>query len=96
MQNAFQYSNSTVWLRFWCQGEMLKFEVIDDGKGFTARALEQALNPFYTSRQPEDSHYGLGLNICEILCKNHGGGISISNTKDLGAKVEFSFLMKSR
>lgn len=92
--NAFRYAESRVWVHLFDNGRMLLFEVIDDGPGFDATSLEQALNPFYTSGQSDSPHFGLGLNICKILCENHGGSISISNTKDSNARVEFSFLLK--
>lgn len=92
--NAFQHAKSKVYICLFSHNNMLYFDVIDDGVGFTAKDLEQALNPFYTSEQSDDSHFGLGLSISKTLCENHGGGITLSNTKDLGAKVEVSFLMK--
>lgn len=83
-------------LRLFRQGELLYFEAIDDGQGFSANDLEQALTPFYTSASPDSQHYGLGLTICKTLCENHGRGISIINTKDSGAKVEVLFSLKNR
>lgn len=96
IQNAFQYSKEEVTLRISQQGKFLCFEVIDDGEGFSVEDLKQALNPFYKSKQADPSHFGLGLSICKTLCENHGGSISISNTKESGAKVYVSFSMKSR
>lgn len=94
MRNAFRYSETKVFVRLYEQNHLLSFEMIDDGAGFSPEALEQALNPFYTSGQSGTSHLGLGLNICKILCEKHGGSISISNTPDLGARVQFSFLLE--
>lgn len=94
MRNACRYSENEVFVRLYEQDNLLYFEMIDDGAGFSPKALEQALNPFYTSGQSETSHFGLGLNICKILCEKHGGSISISNTLDSGARVQFSFLLE--
>lgn len=94
MRNACRYSESKVFVHLYVQNHLLSFEMIDDGAGFSPEALEQALNPFYTSGQSESLHLGLGLNICKILCEKHGGSISISNTSNSGARVQFSFLLE--
>ena len=94
MRNACRYAENKVFVRLYERNHLLSFEMIDDGAGFSPKALEQALNPFYTSGQSESSHFGLGLNICKILCEKHGGGITISNTPDSGARVQFSFLLE--
>ena len=93
MRNACQYSENKVSIRLYEQNQLLSFEIIDDGVGFSPEALEKALNPFYTSRQSGTSHFGLGLNICKIICEKHGGSITISNMPDSGARVQFSFLL---
>ena len=94
MRNACQYSENKVSMRLYEQNQLLSFEIIDDGAGFSPEALEKALDPFYTSRQSGTSHFGLGLNICKIICEKHGGGITISNIPDSGARVQFSFLLE--
>lgn len=94
MRNACRYSKNKVFVHLYERNYLLYFEMIDDGAGFSSEALEQALNPFYTSGRYESPHFGLGLNICKILCEKHGGGISISNTPDSGARVQFSFLLE--
>ena len=94
MRNACRYAENKISMRLYKQNQLLSFEMIDDGAGFRPEALEQALNPFYTSGQSGTSHFGLGLNICKILCEKHGGGIAISNTPDSGARVQFSFLLE--
>lgn len=94
VRNACRYSKNKVSVRLYEQNDLLSFEIIDDGAGFRPEALEQVLNPFYTSGPSESPHFGLGLNICKVLCEKHGGSISISNTPDVGARVCFSFLLK--
>ena len=94
MRNACRYSKDKVFVRLYVQNHLLSVEMIDDGAGFSPEALEQALNPFYTSGQSGSSHFGIGLNICKILCEKHGGRITISNMPDSGARVQFSFLLE--
>lgn len=38
-------------------------------------------------------HFGIGLTICKILCKKHGGGISFSNSVEGGAIVCAEFFV---
>ena len=94
MRNACRYSENKISMRLYKQNQLLSFEMIDDGEGFRQEDMEQALNPFYTSGRSETSHFGLGLDICKILCEKHGGSISISNSLDSGARVQFSFLLE--
>ena len=52
----------------------------DDGAGFAERDLENATKPFYkTVRETDNEHFGMGLNICKVLCEKHGGYIRLSN-----------------
>ena len=94
MKNACRYAENEIFVHLYEQDHLLYFEVIDDGAGFRPEALEQALKPFYTSGLSGTSHFGLGLNICKILCEKHGGSITISNISDSGARVQFSFLLE--
>ena len=78
--------------------------VSDDGPGFSEKDLKMATRPFYRSdiepsneRLPETEksygsgrHFGMGLNICKILCERHGGTIKLYNTGK-GAAVRCSF-----
>lgn len=69
--------------------------VADDGQGFTAKDLELATNPFYKANKNKvDTHFGLGLNICKILCERHNGGISLANRPEGGALVQADFDIK--
>lgn len=93
-RNAFQYAKSKVQIRLFFNRSILSVEVVDDGTGFGRQALEQALNPFYTSAGPDTAHCGMGLAICKILCENHGGSIIINNTGCSGARVCISFALE--
>lgn len=54
--------------------------ISDDGNGFAQKDLEHATKPFYkTVRETDNEHFGMGLNICKILCEKHGGSIHLSN-----------------
>ena len=62
--------------------------VSDDGKGFSDKDLREATKPFYKAGTDND-HFGLGLNICKILCEKHGGSLELSNHD--GATVTAAF-----
>ncbi|MFY0679263.1 MAG: PAS-domain containing protein [Thalassovita sp.] len=61
-----------------------EFIVEDTGPGFSKRALDHALEPFFTTKGGEGS--GLGLSMVYDMAKLAGGRIRISNT-DKGARV---------
>ena len=56
----------------------IEFSVGDTGPGFSPQALNNALNPFYTTKGQEGS--GLGLSMVYDMVKSAGGDIRIGNT----------------
>ncbi|CUH79203.1 Blue-light-activated protein [Tritonibacter multivorans] len=62
----------------------LEISVGDTGPGFSQEALEQALNPFFTTKGQEGS--GLGLAMVYDMVKSAGGDIRVGNTVS-GANV---------
>lgn len=92
ISNAFRYAKTHVSIKCSVVQNLLVFEVIDDGKGFSPEDLRLATEPFYKDKSITDSkHLGLGLNISKILCQKHGGSITLSNEIDCGAKVTATF-----
>ena len=68
---------------------------MDDGNGFDKAALKSATKPFYTTEKRESNqHFGLGLNICRILCSRHNGDISFGNSINGGAWITVKFRME--
>jgi len=59
-------------------------EVRDRGPGFSGAALENALVPFYSTKQ---SGTGLGLTLCREIVEAHGGRLRIANRTGGGALV---------
>jgi len=59
-------------------------EVRDRGPGFTPQALENALVPFYSTKE---SGTGLGLTLCREIVEAHGGRLRIANRTGGGAVV---------
>ncbi|ABE56125.1 ATP-binding region, ATPase-like protein [Shewanella denitrificans OS217] len=58
--------------------------VEDAGSGMSSDVLEQALLPFYSTKQ---SGTGLGLPLCREIVEAHGGRISLQNRVPQGLKV---------
>lgn len=92
LSNAARYAKSRVTLSLWCEEDVFVLSVADDGPGFAPEALGKAANPFYKGRDSGPGHLGLGLNICDILCRRHDGSLSYENT-GLGARVTARFGM---
>jgi signal transduction histidine kinase len=59
-------------------------EVRDRGPGFSASALENALVPFFSTK---DTGTGLGLTLCREIVEAHGGRLRIANREGGGAVV---------
>lgn len=73
----------------------LTLTVADDGPGFSAAALTHAADAFWRDGETPDAargeHAGLGLYICRVLCQKHGGGLTLENGANGGAKVTARF-----
>lgn len=97
LSNAIRYARSQVTLRLEAdeKDEMLHLSVADDGAGFTGEELRKAAQPYFHGHSGEeeekDVHFGIGLYISGILCKKHGGALSIANRMEGGALVSVSF-----
>ena len=90
LSNALRYADSKIIVSIEESDGLLILTIADDGEGFTAKDLLNATNPYYKAKnETNDEHFGIGLNICKILCEKHGGYLQISNEN--GAKVVAAF-----
>lgn len=92
LSNALRYGKKTIEILVQQRAEKLLLYVKDDGRGMTKEELYKADSPYYTDKKiiqdnSDNMHFGLGLTICKILCKKHGGGLSFSNSVNGGAIV---------
>ena len=62
----------------------IRLEVADAGPGMAPVVLEQALLPFYSTKQ---SGTGLGLPLCREIVEAHGGRLSLANRPEGGLLV---------
>ena len=66
----------------------VELECVDTGAGMTAQTLEQASDPFFTTRA---SGVGLGLALVRKAAELHGGGMSIESEVETGTRVVMYF-----
>lgn len=92
--NAARFAKSRISIEISELGNVLSVLISDDGNGFSTESLEKATDPYYTEDENKGMHFGLGLYICQMLCKHHSGGIQVRNT-DSGAQVEATFKITS-
>jgi len=64
--------------------EGMRMDVADAGPGMSPEVLEQALLPFYSTKQ---SGTGLGLPLCREIIEAHGGRLSLANREGGGLTV---------
>jgi nitrogen fixation/metabolism regulation signal transduction histidine kinase len=64
--------------------ELAEIKVTDNGPGFTDDIVDQAFDPYVTSKVKGT---GLGLAIVKKLIEEHGGQISARNSKRGGAEI---------
>lgn len=62
-------------------------QIRDNGPGFSREALQQAREPFFTTKTSARG-LGLGLAICDAVVKSLGGRLEFANNPDGGACVE--------
>lgn len=91
ISNGLRYARQRLQVTVWvAEGELpgseeeperyLEIAVEDDGPGFSPEDLQHATDPFYRGEgQMEQSHFGLGLYICRLICAKCGGSLTLSN-----------------
>lgn len=91
LSNAARYAREKVTVSVRAEGTFFLLTVSDDGKGFTQEELTAAVKPFYSSAPESDGlHFGMGLNICKILCEKHGGYLTLENRSGASVTAVFS------
>ncbi len=91
LSNGTRYAKSALKVCCGWKDGLFSIEILDDGPGFSPEGLQNACKPFYTGDSRTDGHFGLGLNICKILCEKLGGSIQIQNGEGQGGKITASF-----
>ena len=94
VSNAVRYANSGIDVEVTAITDLLTITVKDDGDGFSSESTIKAADPYYTAATDKENHFGLGLYICKMLCKHHGGDIRFGNMAH-GAFVMAAFQIKN-
>jgi signal transduction histidine kinase len=74
-------------------GDQLALTVVDNGPGFQGGLLEQAFDPYVTSK-PKGT--GLGLAIVRRIVEEHGGQVEVDNAPQGGARVRITLPATAR
>lgn len=89
LDNAMSYtpSGQKVSLRLLRQRGKFLIQVVDTGKGIPDEEKGKIFDRFYQANEAcsNKGHVGLGLSIAKEICKNHGGQITVSDTKGGGS-----------
>jgi two-component system nitrogen regulation sensor histidine kinase NtrY len=81
-------NEGTIRLSIHRSANSLQVIVADDGPGMTEQVMQQALLPFYSTKQEGT---GLGLPLCREIVEAHGGQLSIRNGASSGLEVVLRF-----
>lgn len=73
------------------EGDKVGISITDAGRGLRSEKIEQAFEPFYTSKE---TGLGLGLSISKVIVTDHGGQIYVSSDPDHG--TTFTVLLPVR
>lgn len=87
VQNAVDFSQSTVWVDMDWSDKRITLRIVDDGKGYSPQVLARIGDPFMRSRggseeRPGYEGMGLGLFIAKNLLERTGAELSFANGRD--------------
>lgn len=92
--NAIKYSpnNSQIFVQSQKKKDFVVIHIRDQGKGIAEKNLPKVFERFFQETQSENhtSGLGLGLYICSIIIKHHGGTIWVDSKKGKGTTFSFS------
>jgi len=71
------------------QEDLLRIDIVDDGRGMNGATLAKAADPFFTTRTTR--RVGLGLSIFEQAARAAGGDFMIEASAGAGTKVTGTF-----
>jgi len=71
------------------EADLLRIEIIDNGKGMGRELIEKALDPFYTTRKTR--HVGLGLPLFRDAARRCDGDLVLRSESGKGTVVEATF-----
>lgn len=84
LNNAADASSTRVDIKSNWDNLALHLEIIDDGEGLTAEAIQRAGEAFFTSKTPGQG-FGIGLFLANANIERFGGNVRLFNHEDGGA-----------
>ena len=99
IDNAVKYTPPGSVVEISCQreGDLIWILVADNGPGIPDEAKAHIFEPFYTASTSSHDSFrslGLGLNLCYMILKAHGGIIEVQDNQPHGAVFRFSLKAK--
>ncbi len=97
LENALKYSarqKKPVQVGFEDGPGIVIIVVWDFGPGIPAEDLQKVFEPFYRvdkSRTKQTGGYGLGLSLCQVIMRAHGGEIALESDPGQGTRVYLKF-----
>lgn len=83
-------SNGLITVSTRCQGSEVLIEINDHGSGIAPEHINQAMDPFYTTKDIGQGT-GLGLSVCYNIMKLFRGRIELNSTLGVGTTVLLVF-----
>ena len=92
LHNAIQAieGEGKIWIRTWIEGENVKIEIRDSGKGMSEDVKAKIFDPFFTTKDVGEGT-GLGLSISYGVIEKHQGQISVSS--EIGKGTTFAITL---
>ncbi len=91
LNNAIRHGEENpIVVRVGFEGDLALLEVEDQGEGIAVEHLAQISEPFYradSSRQRNTGGFGLGLYLCRLIAKAHGGELIIESQIGEGTHI---------
>ncbi|MBD8031566.1 MULTISPECIES: ATP-binding protein [Solibacillus] len=87
-----EYNNYIVVKLHYSKGDFIKLSIKDSGKGMDSVDLENALNPFYTTKEYGS---GLGLLLVQSVIKEHNATLHIESEVGVGSNFIVEFNLQS-
>jgi two-component system cell cycle sensor histidine kinase PleC len=90
--NALKYSPNpdVIILTLSVEDKLLKFSIIDHGKGMDTDTLNLAFQPYIVGKYRSKTGLGLGLPLSKMFIELHGGQIFISSNVGKGTTISFT------
>ena len=91
LDNAIKFSpnNGKITINPYVNDGFTTIDIIDNGPGFSKKALENLFNLFSVGDKHVNENEGLELALAKLIVDAHNGMIQVENP-DIGAKVSIS------